>query len=150
MLQIETNLVMLGLVHPDEYRNELKGRLNIVDEKVDDIINELNKEILSEIREKLKEVYKTTNEISDDIWETEASTTAPVNKEIGENAQILKSAGIEIMPTNLSSIAELPAGKTTVPAITTPTNREEMIKKHRKARNNYQNRSTSYVWSKNV
>ena len=73
VLQIETNLVMLGLVHPDEYRNELKGRLNIVDEKVDDIINELNKEILSEIREKLKEVYKTTNEISDDIWETEAN-----------------------------------------------------------------------------
>ena len=57
ILQTEINLVILGLVHPDEYPNVLKVRLNISDLKTDNIVNDINKDILGEILEKLKEVY---------------------------------------------------------------------------------------------
>lgn len=52
-LQLETNLVMLGLVHPDKYSDELKSHLNVNDIKIDNIVNDINKELLTEIREKL-------------------------------------------------------------------------------------------------
>lgn len=67
----ETNLVMLGLVHPDDYSDELKSHLNINDLKADNITNDINTEILGEIREKLKEAYEKTDgssEIEPD-WE---------------------------------------------------------------------------------
>src|SRR3989339_107039 len=56
MFQTETNLMMLGLVHPDDYPNELKNQLRISDEKANNIVNDINIQILSGIREKLKEV----------------------------------------------------------------------------------------------
>jgi hypothetical protein len=62
ILQTETNLVMLGLVHPDEYSDELKSHLNINDIRADNITNDINTEIMSGIREKIKETYEKTEE----------------------------------------------------------------------------------------
>lgn len=64
--QTETNLVMLGLVHPDDYPDELKNQLNLSGEKVNNIVNDVNEQIFKGIREKLKEVYEKTDETSDD------------------------------------------------------------------------------------
>ena len=63
ILQIETNLVMLGLVHLDEYQNELKSRIKIPDEKINNIINATKEQILNNIQEKLKEFYQQTDNI---------------------------------------------------------------------------------------
>jgi hypothetical protein len=52
-LLLETNLVLLGLVHPDEYADELKNRLKIDEMKADNIVSDINREILSGVREKL-------------------------------------------------------------------------------------------------
>src|SRR3989344_7144431 len=138
ILQIETNLVMLGLVHPDEYPNELKNRLKINDMKVDNIINDTNKEILSGILEKLKKIYEKDDEISDDIEEEKFPINAqtvsePVNisvstaqtplqqtpsKIIGEekvNTTILKSAGIEIIDKSVHNAPESVPSKQEIP-----------------------------------
>lgn len=71
--QIETNLVMLGLVHPDEYPDELKNQLNLSDEIINNIVNDVNTQILSGIREKLKEVYeKSDSEVIENPTETKS------------------------------------------------------------------------------
>ena len=83
---------MLGLVHPDEYRNELKGRLNINDETVNNIIKDINEQMLSGIREKLKEIYENTEE---------SSREEDKRSEEKNDAQVLNTAGIEIVPEKL-------------------------------------------------
>jgi hypothetical protein len=62
LLHTETNLVMLGLIHPDEYPNELKNKLNVSDLRAVSIINDINKDILNGIREKLIDVFDADNE----------------------------------------------------------------------------------------
>src|ERR1035437_7494427 len=90
LFQTETYLVMLGLVHPDEYQNELKDRLNINDEKANIITKDVNEQMLSKILEKLKETYKEGENLEDILpYDTE--------KEEKNNKQILSSAGIEII-----------------------------------------------------
>jgi molybdopterin converting factor small subunit len=66
-LQTETYLVMLGLVHPDDYPSELKDHLNIDDEKVENIVAETNEKILSKITERLREIYEEMDATSENI-----------------------------------------------------------------------------------
>ncbi|MFZ2149984.1 MAG: hypothetical protein WAV15_02395 [Minisyncoccia bacterium] len=89
ILETETYLVMLGLVHLDDYPDELKHHLNIDDLKVNTIITETNREILSGIREKLKEAYEQTNEATDNEEE--------IKETLEGDTKILSSAGIEII-----------------------------------------------------
>ena len=99
--QTETNLMMLGLVHPDEYPNELKNQLKIDDMKVDNIVNDINTQILSGIREKLKEVYEKTDETLDTIKESEE----PSLKNLETREEMLKT----IETPDLFAEKELPA-----------------------------------------
>lgn len=62
ILQQETNLVLLGLVHPDEYENELKNRLKIDEMKVNNILSDVNREILGGVREKLVGLFNVSDE----------------------------------------------------------------------------------------
>lgn len=109
IFQTETNLVMLGLVHPDEYPNELKTQLNIDTEKVNNIVNDVNKQILSGIREKLKEIYEKTDETMEDENEEnlELESREELLKHI-ENPQPVTKIKIPV----LSEQKELPAGNT--------------------------------------
>ncbi len=86
ILQTETNLVMLGLVHPDEYSGELKNRLDIDPVKANNITNDVNSEILSGILVKLKEVYKKTDESLENIDEKETIEKSPalIREGLGE------------------------------------------------------------------
>ncbi len=69
MFQQETLLVLLGLVHPDQYIHELQTRLNVVAPKAEALANDADKEIFSGIREKLKEVYGNNDETEIDTDE---------------------------------------------------------------------------------
>jgi len=62
IFQTETNLLMLGLVHPNEYPNELQTRLKIDDMKTDNIVNDVNIQILRGMREKLRKAYEESDE----------------------------------------------------------------------------------------
>ena len=94
IFQLETYLVMLGLVHPDEYPNELKSRLKIDDLKVDNIINDTNREILSGILEKLKEMYKKEEEDLDNMDEEKIKNNlANKNPDWKQNLDFVLSGG---------------------------------------------------------
>ena len=77
-LSLETHMVMFGFTHPDKFEESVKKSLKLPDEKIHAIVNDVNEKILKEIREKLIESSKGEEEKKD--------------------TEILKSAGIEIIP----------------------------------------------------
>ena len=57
ILQTETSLLILNLTHPDDYKSELKARLNIQEENLNNTVKEIYSFISDEIIQKLKDIY---------------------------------------------------------------------------------------------
>ena len=93
ILQTETYLVMLGLVHPDDYVHELKNSLKIDNLKTSIIASDVNKEIFFAIREKLKETYNKTGEERSGGGMIEEKIPRPE-----QNNKELEKTGVEIVP----------------------------------------------------
>ena|SRR3989344_971320 len=55
----ETTLVMLGIVHPDEYEETLKKELTLPAESLEKILTEINNSVLNQIRPELIEAFGT-------------------------------------------------------------------------------------------
>lgn len=87
ILALEIHKVMLGFTHPDKFEETLKSSLKFDDGKTRSIVNAVNEKILKGIREKMMAGYK-------DVSKTEET-------EEKKDAQILNSAGIEIVPEKL-------------------------------------------------
>ncbi|MFZ3011600.1 MAG: hypothetical protein WA060_01200 [Minisyncoccia bacterium] len=80
-LSLETHMVMFGFTHPDKFEESVRNSLKLPEEKIHTIVNDVNEKILKEIREKLIDSSKIKEEEND--------------------TEILKSAGIEIVPEKL-------------------------------------------------
>ncbi len=65
-LALETNMVMLGFIHPDQFEGSVKGSLGLPDEKIKILVNAVNEKILKEIREKIMELHNPKPEITDE------------------------------------------------------------------------------------
>ena len=52
-LEIETELLLCGLLNPEDYPKELEKRMGIPKPKVDELVNEMNKKVFERIREEL-------------------------------------------------------------------------------------------------
>ena len=52
-LELETELVLCGLVNPKDYPRELEKRLGLSRAQTDELVNEMNKEVFSKIKEEL-------------------------------------------------------------------------------------------------
>ncbi len=89
-LQVETNLIILGLVPTDEYQNELKDHLKIDSLKLDTVIADMGKEILDGIQEKLNEIYNKLDE--DDIKEIKENMKNK-NQSWNQNVNFVLSGG---------------------------------------------------------
>lgn len=61
IFQTETILVLLGLVHIDEYSENLNKNLKINQPEIDSIVLAINKEIFSDIKPQLEELYQKTD-----------------------------------------------------------------------------------------
>jgi hypothetical protein len=61
-LQTETVLVLVGLVHPDQYAKNLQHELHIPKEKIDAIIMDVNEKVFKNIRQSLIDFITTENE----------------------------------------------------------------------------------------
>lgn len=100
-LSLETHMVMFGFTHPDKFEQSIKASMKLSDEKTRALANAVNEKILKEIKENMKEAFENASK----------KPGAPVLEEESD-AQILSSAGIEIVPTNSSgSSAGLPPEK---------------------------------------
>ena len=133
-LEIETELLLCGLLSVDNYPKELEKRMKIPKNQVDVLVNEMNELVFKKIRE---ELIKNTEKNK----ENKISTPIPIKTEtIKKNdVEILKQAGIEINETphpilaqKLSSSFQVPITKTeySLPSVShtnTSTEKEEVF-----------------------
>lgn len=78
-LETETELLLCGLLSPENYSKELENRMHLSKNEVNELINEMNDRVFAKIKENLiKGIESKTQEEND--------------------TQILNSAGIEIVP----------------------------------------------------
>jgi hypothetical protein len=115
-LELETELLLCGLLNPADYPKELENRMKISGAEANELAKEMNDLVFKKIRE---ELIKNTGRKN--IFENKTNMV-----EEKKGVDILKSAGIEIMP-NLSTTAELPSAS--APSVITMPSREEMLKK---------------------
>ena len=52
-LEIETELLLCGLLNPEDYPKELEKRMGIPKPKIDELVNEMNEKVFKRIREEL-------------------------------------------------------------------------------------------------
>jgi hypothetical protein len=96
-LQTEVTLVMLGLVLPDDFPNELENNLKIDVVKLDNIVNDVRQQLFRDVKEKLEEAY---GKIEDDL---EGAENIYENANWQQNLNFILSGGdysafIEIPP----------------------------------------------------
>jgi hypothetical protein len=77
-LETETELLLCGLVSPEDYSKEIGNRLHLVKTEVNELVKEMNDRVFSKIKENLVKDLE--------------------GKEKETDTQILNSAGIEILP----------------------------------------------------
>lgn len=118
-LEIETELVLCGLLTPENYPKELKSRMKISDMQVNELVNEMNVLVFSRIKE---ELIKTTEgkkvpEVREELAPVKINIIKPdTEAQKKSNADILGSHGIEIIPTqNGFRPAEKPVASPTSP-----------------------------------
>ncbi len=93
-LELETELLLCGLVSPENYPKELENRMKISKAQANELVNEMNNSVFKKIMEEL-------------IKNTERKRIFVKNeKSNADNAQILSSAGIEIIPGKLELTGE--------------------------------------------
>jgi hypothetical protein len=63
ILEELTTKVMLGIINPDNYENELSSNIKIPKEDISNIINNVNEEVLKTIRELLKKHWNDNQQI---------------------------------------------------------------------------------------
>ena len=85
-LETETELLLCGLLNPQNYPIELENRMRLSKIEVNELVKEMNNLVFSKIKEEL-------------IKNTEKKETS-VEKEEKNDTQILRSAGIEILNGN--------------------------------------------------
>jgi hypothetical protein len=78
-LEEATTKVMLGIVHPGEYRGLLMSKLGIEKERVDNIVTAVNTKIFLEIRESFMKMFETEDTKYDKPKVKEVAPTIPTN-----------------------------------------------------------------------
>jgi hypothetical protein len=112
-LELETELLLSGLVSPEDYPKELSKRLGIPRTEANDLVNEMNDLVFKKIR---GELVKNTER---------KKIFASKMKEVENNDKdILESAGIKIIPDPGAQTKELESGA----AKEQTGNRENMLK----------------------
>ena len=115
-LETETELLLCGLLDPENYPKELENRMKLSKTEVNELVKEMNEQVFAKIKENL---IKRT--------ERKEGFTQNTEKEEKSNTQIFNSAGIEVI-TDLPAVPSaqlMQAGKL---ELTTPENRENILK----------------------
>ncbi len=113
-LETETELLLCGLINPEDYPKELEKRMGIPKPQVDVLVNEMNEKIFKKIREELvknierKKVPEKSSDNSDVLNENIESREEMLKKienPPASNTYSIAKAGRELTAEN-----ELPAG----------------------------------------
>jgi len=111
-LELETELVLCGLLNPRDYPKQLESEMNITKIQANELVNEMNKEVFSKIKTELiksterKNIFTKNSSIAGaselEPTENETSTVSPQEK---TNAQAFSAHGIEIIPEKLVTVS---------------------------------------------
>ena len=99
-LEIETELVLCGLLNPENYSKEVEKRLGLQKTEVNDLVKEMNNLVFAKIKENLIKIIENParNAGSTTDANGKKAFTPDTKEELENNAKILSSAGIEILP----------------------------------------------------
>jgi hypothetical protein len=97
-LETETELLLCGLLSPEDYPRELENRMRITGEQANDLVKEMNDKVFSKIKEELIKM-SAIKDVPQKPEREEVQRQDPPNLVTTDN-QILKSAGIEILNGN--------------------------------------------------
>lgn len=120
-LQTETVLVLVGLVHPNDYPANLKQELHVPQEKIDGIVKDVNEKILKTIRQSLIDFIehedaqeKGTEQETAQGWAKESNQGS---NQMGSQQNIFQKTGIELEPETvpLEGANQMPIGTTVSP-----------------------------------
>ena len=80
-LEVETELMMCGLLDPSEYEKEVRERMHVIPQESKDVVNEMNERVFKKIREAFMKILEKQKTIVDKTSDT----------------SVLKTAGIEVV-----------------------------------------------------
>ena len=134
-LELETELLLSGLIRGEDYPKELENRLKITRSAANELVNEMNSLVFKKIQEELiknterKKIFQVSvrSEKNDNPPQLSA-TREEGNK---TDTEVLNSAGIEIVPdlpaqTEKLELTEIPAHASAEEPL---ESREEMLEK---------------------
>ncbi|MDR3519783.1 MAG: hypothetical protein P4L63_02770 [Candidatus Pacebacteria bacterium] len=117
-LETETELLLCGLLRPEDYPKELEKRMRISRTQSNDLVKEMNEQVFAKIKE---EMIKATDRKSSlakqeqTIPSSQNVSITPLSNESEEekkdNAQILNTAGIEILDGSAKPISPIQINK---------------------------------------
>ena len=99
-LETETELLLCGLVSPDEYPKELEKRMGLPKIAINELVNEMNTLVFSKIKEEMMKRITPTEQ------KTEIGIGAKNETEQKEDSQVLDNAGIKIVKENPIELKE--------------------------------------------
>lgn len=96
-LETETELLLCGLLNPENYPKELENRMRITNEQANDLVKEMNDEVFSKIKEELIKISERKKTLpKSEITENDNQVLVKKEKDV------LSSAGIEIIQPDLT------------------------------------------------
>lgn len=94
-LQTEILMVLIGIVPPDEFENEIKTHLNLPQEKIPQIVNDANEMIFKPVRQALVDIYDqvlTDEDVAEEGAVAPTINTPVVNTATGTDREALLAA----------------------------------------------------------
>ena len=148
-LEEATNKVLLNVIHPDKYEEELKAKLGMPSETISEVVNSVNEDILKNIREILRNHWEESKGLKSDendevplppyaVVKPEAPKTftytipKPVEEVPKTESSIYKSAGIEMVdsePEKEDVMKSIIGSKLSAPTISKPIVSNQTIPK---------------------
>lgn len=139
-LELETELLLAGLVSAEEYPKELENRMRISKSAVNDLVKEMNNLVFQKIQEELiknierKKVFQVS--VKSENPPQLSATPQEGNK---TDTEVLNSAGIKIIPGQLelsspqvenvpSILAQKLSGSSQIPMVETQHSLENLTK----------------------
>lgn len=104
-LEMQTTMVLLGMLPPDEYRDELQVALKKNDPEIDVIVREVNEKVFAPIRASIQKIYAVQNTAEQYVPDSIVTASAQPKKVIMpiiEQVQMPKTAPVAPMPSTIS------------------------------------------------
>ena len=96
-LELETELVLCGLLSPKNYPKELESRMKLSKPQAEALVNEMNEQVFAKIREELIKNTERKKIFAEKFQSAQKTLPRDTEEEKKNNTQVFKNHGIEII-----------------------------------------------------